>query len=303
MFFYLYANLIISSEVALSPLVPAQKNCPVDVRISFARIPDFLVPPLHSKPHFQVYSDGKCILHTPSGVRFLLDNGCQITVDIQKSEHMSEAYSWLLGPALALLMHQRNLPPLHASAVAINGVAIAVAGNSGQGKSTTARALTCAGHGLLSDDQVLVAPEDLLVSPNRRSVLLWPETANSFNDTISDAQRALSNQEKFAIEPDVPLLPPACPLAAILVLSEEPAAFARVEQVRSQLAAALIYRHVLRLRLAIFMGKGPQIFAWATGIAARVPVYQLHRPRDFSKLNQLVSCIEDVAKSRREILR
>jgi hypothetical protein len=272
----------------------------VDAHICFAFIPEQTAAPLRSKPHFQFYAGNRCILRTPAGVRFLLEEGRQITVDIPKPENRAEAYAWLLGPALALLMHQRDIPPLHASAVDIDGVAIAIAGDSGQGKSTTARAMTRAGHSLLSDDQVLVAPENLLVWPTRRSVLLRPEAAQIFSDRISDDRRALSNEEKYAIEPDSPQPESASSLAAILVLSSEPASFAHVERVRPQLAGALLYRHVIRLRLATFMGKGGRIFSWATSLAARTPVYHLHRPRDLTKLDQLVICIEQVATLQRE---
>ena len=60
----------------------------------------------------------------------------------------------LLGAVLATLLHRRGLIVFHASAVAVHGVAVALLGDKGAGKSTTAGALIAAGHSLIADDIV-----------------------------------------------------------------------------------------------------------------------------------------------------
>ncbi len=59
---------------------------------------------------------------------------------------------------LAFLLHHRNYLTLHASAVEVDGAAIAFVGPKGMGKSTTASLFYEQGHSLLSDDLVACRP-------------------------------------------------------------------------------------------------------------------------------------------------
>ena len=60
--------------------------------------------------------------------------------------------TFLLGPALAVLLHQRGRLVLHAGAVAVNGRVAAFLGGPSWGKSTTTAALDRRGHGIMADD-------------------------------------------------------------------------------------------------------------------------------------------------------
>ena len=64
----------------------------------------------------------------------------------------------LVGTIMATLLYQRGLLVLHASAVNVNGEAIAFLGQSGEGKSSMAAAFEAQGYGIITDD---VAPIDL----------------------------------------------------------------------------------------------------------------------------------------------
>lgn len=59
---------------------------------------------------------------------------------------------FLYGVVWATLCHQREMLPLHASAIAVNGGIVAFAGHPGAGKSTTAALMASLGHELITDD-------------------------------------------------------------------------------------------------------------------------------------------------------
>lgn len=82
--------------------------------------------------------------------RFL--NGEKIVVYSKKDVDSYKLKTYILGPVLAALLHQRGFLVLHASAVKINSYAVAFLGFSGMGKSTLAMALNKAGYPLLTDD-------------------------------------------------------------------------------------------------------------------------------------------------------
>lgn len=62
----------------------------------------------------------------------------------------------VVGRLMAILVHQRGMLPLHASAVAIDGRVCAFVGKPGRGKSTIAAALNRRGHPVLADDMLAV---------------------------------------------------------------------------------------------------------------------------------------------------
>jgi energy-coupling factor transporter ATP-binding protein EcfA2 len=80
----------------------------------------------------------------------------------------------VLGFALRL----RGVLALHASAVLLDGRAVALVGPSGSGKSTAAAAFASAGVPVLSDDVLAVrrVADDLLAYPSYRLLRLWVES-------------------------------------------------------------------------------------------------------------------------------
>lgn len=65
---------------------------------------------------------------------------------------------YLLNQAISFALVQQGFEPLHATTVIVDGEAIALLGDSGYGKSTLAAAFLQAGHGLLTDDLLLLRP-------------------------------------------------------------------------------------------------------------------------------------------------
>jgi len=89
------------------------------------------------------------------GSQFWLERtGKEIWATWPEASTLEDACSYLLGPVLGLALRLRGVTCLHASAVALNGEAVAFVGMEGAGKSTTAAAFAREGHGVLSDDVV-----------------------------------------------------------------------------------------------------------------------------------------------------
>jgi hypothetical protein len=138
----------------------------------------------------------------------------------------------LYSTVAALLLAWRGAVPLHASAVAVDGRAIALAGLSGTGKSSLAAALAAEGAALVSDDlSVLtrVGGQPRLV-PGRPAIRLLPEPGGAPEPLDALGKRAL---RPAMVPPDA-----AVPLAMLVVLGgpEPPPGIAgRVDALRRQL--------------------------------------------------------------------
>jgi len=85
---------------------------------------------------------------------------------------------YLLGHALSFALVKQGFEPLHATAVVIEGKAIAFLGDSGFGKSTLAAAFLDAGHTLLTDDLLLsrATPAGYDAFPGPRGLSYFPKS-------------------------------------------------------------------------------------------------------------------------------
>lgn len=157
--FYKAYGLTISSDVALPELEPAEPAT-ADIVIAVGPI-DLPAPLLEAGTAFRFEPDWQ-YLAWPAVGAFLISDACRIDVDPAPGIDDQLIAFPLLGPVLALLLHQRGLLVLHASAIAVGGKSAIFMGDKGAGKSTTAGAMIRAGHGLLTDDVVAL---DLAAEP------------------------------------------------------------------------------------------------------------------------------------------
>ncbi|MCA1560644.1 MAG: hypothetical protein LC753_04455 [Acidobacteria bacterium] len=119
--------------------------------------------------HFQ-YGDG---------TEFLIDRrGTQIRGTWPAALTLEDATTYLLGPVLGFVLRLRGITCLHASAIDIDGRAIAMVGPPGAGKSTAAAVFATSGFGVMSDDVVAVIEEGdtFLAQPAYPRLGLWPES-------------------------------------------------------------------------------------------------------------------------------
>lgn len=300
-FRYRYGGLVFQSTAPL-PLIgdsagDGQGDAAVDIEVTFGPLPMPQAACLRAKPHFQMYADGTAVLRSSQGIRLLLDQGRHLRLEVPDGLDSRLLQSWLVGPGLGLILHQRGTPPLHASAITLAGRAIAIAGDSGAGKSTTTRALLHRGHRLLAEDQAVIDPISKRLYPGAPDLRLWAEAARLFGDPMIEESRVGAEEDKFTIGSLRKRFDSeARPLTALFILSSDPADRPDAERLSGAAAAAALHRHVYRLRLATFMGLGPGIFRWATALAANVPVYTLRRPHDLSRLDELAAFIEQVTE-------
>jgi hypothetical protein len=155
---------------------------------------------------------------------FLVREGKEIVVDALPGVKEQVLRLPLLGTVLSAAIQQRGFLPLHASAVAIDGRAVAFLGPRGAGKSTMAAALYARGHDLISDDSVVVdiagsAPP--LVMPGFPQLKLFPAAAAKLGYDIQALPRLIPNFEKRSCRADR-FYREAIPLHRIYVLDRGP---------------------------------------------------------------------------------
>jgi hypothetical protein len=166
-------GLGIASELPLPALAPGAPGDARDVTVTRGSVED------PGPERWSRLSDGEALLRYDRVGRISVTGGDRIVVDLVDDPDPGTLNGVVCGAALAIALTQRGLHSLHAGAVEIGDVAIAFAGNSGEGKSTLTAALRARGHRLVSDDVVVVddGGDVPLVLPGFPQVKLWPDAA------------------------------------------------------------------------------------------------------------------------------
>ncbi|ESY11300.1 serine kinase [Mesorhizobium sp. C386A] len=176
--FYRAYGLTIGSQVELPELEPSAPAA-VDVVITVGPI-DLPKPSPETGTAFRFEARQQYLAWQTVGA-FLITDACRIEVEPAPDVDDALLAFPLLGPVMALLLHQRGLLILHASAIAVGVKSAVFMGDKGAGKSTTASAMIRAGHRLLTDDVVaLDLTERPMIVPGFPQLKLAADAAAAF---------------------------------------------------------------------------------------------------------------------------
>lgn len=178
MYKYHAFGLNIASEIELPGILKGYDG-DTDVEITLGKL-NFSNS--DDSPNFYV-ENGNVFLWWDDIGRVKISDGKEIIVEIE--EDQMQIIPFLLGPVMALILHQRNFLVLHGSAVKIGDVAIAFLGHRGFGKSTTAINLYRNGYPLVADDILAIDFDDKgnpIVYPGYLHVRLSDDTYNDIKD-------------------------------------------------------------------------------------------------------------------------
>jgi hypothetical protein len=127
--------------------------------------------------------DGSDYLRFPALFEFIVSpDGRSVACLVLERATVESFQAYLLGHVLSYALVKQGYEPLHATAVAIEGAAVAFLGASGQGKSTLAAAFLQAGHRILTDDLLLVRDVGGVLCgwPGPPRIKLFPHVAERF---------------------------------------------------------------------------------------------------------------------------
>lgn len=126
---------------------------------------------------------GRCVIAVESiaGARYLVEDGRTVTIEATHPRDIDAIETFLLGPCVGALLHQRNSLALHGAAVSFHGDTYVFAGASATGKSTIAAALCQRGGTVLTDRICVLAPgpgRTFVAKPGASAIELWPDAVD-----------------------------------------------------------------------------------------------------------------------------
>lgn len=270
------------------------------------------VRPASAAPDAAVWATPSCaFLEYRDAGAFLVRDGREIIIDSIPGADPAAIRLYLLGPALALLLHQRKYLVLHASAVRMNGGAVAFVGDKGMGKSTMAAAMHARGHALAADDVVAI---DATFAPPRMypgfpQLKLFPESARLLEGDPASLPRVHPDFEKRARRTSHGFAADPLPLKAVFVLCDAEgssadsgagalhSSAASITPIAGQHGFIELVRHSYLLELLGPTAAWAEHFHQAVAVARQAPVYRLTRRRSLDALSEVAELVEETIAS------
>jgi hypothetical protein len=301
MYSYAAYGLQIRSALPLPELVEVEAGAEEDVVV---RLEPVDRRPLEFEAEgggFWATADEACRF-VPGVGAFLVRGGREVIVDPLPGIEEHVLRLPILGPVLALVLHQRGRFVLHASAVEWEGGAVIFTGGSGWGKSTLAAAFHASGYNVVADDVAAIAttPAGLAVLPGFPQLKLWPDAIVALGESPESMPHLHPLLDKRARRLTRGFANRHLPLRRVYVLAEGPVP--AIEPLRPRDAMIEFVRHWYGARFGDRLLLGDGAAAWhfqqCAQLATRVPVHRLSRPRSMPTLIELASLVEaDLATS------
>lgn len=220
--YYRVFGLNFRSTIELPMLRPLTTTpTTIDVDILEGNVPEHLDTPTDVRVQYEAKPGAFLMFFKFNPVRFYVEQGRRITIMRNGHEDWDFIRLFLLAPVVGALLHQRQVIPLHAGGVVIDGGAVLLSGQSGAGKSTTTAALHRAGYPLIADDVAVIKQGQPLptVEPGVPFVKLWKNSFDVLQQEVPHSGRIREAVEKYFV-PITDLVQQSHPIRRIYILEK-----------------------------------------------------------------------------------
>jgi hypothetical protein len=285
---YTAYGLAIHSELALPELPPGGPDADVVVRVGFMEA----APADVASEELYVRADGdvaRVYLRGAGACRVRAGREVAVAPDPGGDERLLRLL--VLGPALAGVLRQRGRLLFHASAVAIDGGAVAFLGGSGWGKSTVAAAFHAAGHAVVDDDVLAVGTDGAVpvTIPGVPRIKLYPDVAAHLGMDVTALPVVQPRVGKLGLAVADRFAPGPLPLRRFYVFDDADAL--AIVPLAPPEALVETLRHSYGARSFRALAEAEH-FRQCAAVAARVSARRLRRPRLLAGLAGLVRAVE-----------
>ncbi|QGQ47211.1 aldolase [Metabacillus sediminilitoris] len=245
------------------------------------------------------------LFRVPDVAIFLVKNGKEIIVSPIRTIDEQQIRLYILGTCMGAILLQRNILPLHGSAIAIDGKAYAIVGDSGAGKSTLASALLDKGYKLISDDVIPISflgNHIPVVTPTYPQQKLWLESLNQFGMESKEFQPIVLRDTKFAIPVAHQFASNQLPLAGIFELVKNEHDEIAIQSIEKLQRLHTLFKHTYRNSFIIRSGLMQWHFHTTTNIVNKISFYQLCRPTVRFTAHELSDLILSTIKGEEKVI-
>ncbi len=286
---YLYYGLTVSSEIRLPELTKidgATVEREPDIALTTGDVPETLPHAEIRMPTYEVCHQQFFLLRAPGIARYLVTWPGEVRIEAHIDENDARVRTFILGTVFSLILHQRGLMVMHASAARFGKHTLLFCGPSGAGKSTMAASLANMGGQIISDDISVIdtSKEDSpIILPSMSCVKLWPDVLDMFDMEPKDKE--LLSLNKYHVEFDICLSP--APVTHLFQLEKaNPGQTNAVAFNQGQQALRVVSKNIYRPRIVAKMQLSSRKHADAATLAASICVGTIKRAKNLEAIHE-----------------
>jgi hypothetical protein len=292
---YICFGFSILSDLELPELVQNYSHNPlVDITIQQGNLTQ-LWSWSNSKQCF-VIKEKRVLFKVPETGIFLIEDGKKIIFSPEKDADEGLIRLFILGTCMGAILMQREILPLHGSAITINGKAYAFVGESGTGKSTLAAAFMKEGFPMISDDVIAVSLTENyepMVFPSYPQQKLWQDSLSKFEMELGNFKSLYARETKYSVPAHANFYNGKLPLGGIYELVKGEEENIKIQPIKGLERFHTLYRHTYRNLFLEPLGLIDWHFTTSTKLINQLPLYQIMRPTFGFTAPEIVSLILD----------
>jgi hypothetical protein len=240
---------------------------------------------------------GVSLYRSPAGLHFVYDDTGSFLVSADggavlwapvPGASVDAAALDLTGRVLAGALHLRGELVLHASAVAIEGAAVALIGPKRRGKSTLAAALVRSGARLLTDDTLAVGGSPPCARPGVHHIRLHGDAMRAVGRPADEAAGVKHTITELTMDR---LATGTVPLAAVYLPEAGPSDAVPARVRFPPRLASLVLVNNAKLGPLLRGGEAPVLLQRAAALARAVPAYRLEFPAGLDRLADVADAV------------
>ncbi len=253
------------------------------------------IPIIDSKGFMFECTQDQFYLNIPGIARFLaLPEKHQIIIEKTSLETDDQIlHTWLYGTVIAYILQYHGYLVLHGSAVLMKDAAVIFSGPSGAGKSTLARACLQQGYSLITDDLVVIKPNQqgqYCIIPGPAKLKLWQDTMHYFNHDLHNAMPINQKINKYAIQISHMCHQPMIPVVGFYALNTAEAF--HCERLNAAESLKTLIQNTYRYFMLKPLGKLQTFFHDCSALSKQIAVHKLTRTPHFDELPPMVQHIK-----------
>ncbi|EHQ27890.1 HPr kinase [Mucilaginibacter paludis] len=294
MYHYWGFGLHILSEIEFPELLPFEFDVP-DVTIRLGKTPETLEGDDVVHRVRISMSPNEYLLKIHDIANYYVSGGKKVLVEIFPGADEKSVRLFMLSSAMAAVLHQRNLIPLHASGIFHKNGVVLFCGQSGAGKSTLVTALQQQGHHIFTDDVCVLYPQSdgsINATSSYPMAKLWADSLTRIGITSTEENRIRPQLPKYARFFHDSFVTDSLPVKAVFVLERsaqitnaELTGLSKLEAFEKLQANAYRPAHIDA------MGKRKLHFSFTSSLAASTMIYKISRPDNNDSVKQLIELI------------